>query len=308
MPDGTEQPRDRADRLRIAVLGPGGVGGLLAALLVRAGDDVTCLAGRQTADALRERGLAVRSGRYGDFAVPVAAAEQLAEPVDVCLITVKATQLDRALERVPASTLGNALVVPLLNGVEHLVALRSRFPHAGVVAATIRVESARTGPGEIQHSSPFAAIDLAPTPAVDEPVHRFAAHLERTGLQVRVRLDEEIGMLWDKLGFLGPLALLTTHARATAGVVREARREDLTTVITEVAAVARAEGAAGNADAVLAYFDGVPAAMRSSMQRDAEAGLPMELDAIGGAILRAAARHGIDVPVTARIVAELRDR
>jgi 2-dehydropantoate 2-reductase len=48
--------------------------------------------------------------------------------------------------------------------------------------------------------------------------------------------------------------------------------------------------------------------MRSSMQKDAEAGRAIELDAIGGAVLRAAARAGIDVPVTARLVAELQQR
>jgi 2-dehydropantoate 2-reductase len=49
-------------------------------------------------------------------------------------------------------------------------------------------------------------------------------------------------------------------------------------------------------------FDLAPAGLKSSMQRDAEAGRPTELDAIGGAVLRAARRHGIATPVTARLV------
>ena len=308
-PSSSPQPSgSEADGLRIAVLGPGGVGGLLAALLARAGNDVLCLAGQQTAAAIRERGLKVVSERFGTFAVPVRAAEELAEPVDVCLVTVKAPLLDEALERVPAAALGDALVVPLLNGVEHVDTLRSCYPQATVVAATIRVESAREAPGEIRQRSPFAALELAAMPPAEAQVRHFAAHLGRAGLDVRVRPGDETGVLWDKLGFLGPLALLTTHAQAPAGVVREARRDDLEAVITEVAAVARAEGATGDGAAVLSFFDGVPAPMRSSMQRDAEAGLPTELDAICGAVLRAAERHGIDVPVTARLVRELQRR
>ncbi len=293
--------------MRIAVLGPGGVGGLLAALLIRAGDDVVCLAGLDTATALATQGLRVASGQFGSFAVPATAAERLDGPVDVCLVTVKATALDDALVRVPAGVLGEALVVPLLNGVEHLAALRATYPRATVVAASIRVESARLTPGEIRHDSPFTAVELAAPAAAQDRVRRFAAHLERAGVTVTIRPDE-VGVLWDKLGFLGPLALLTTHAQAPAGVVRETRREELTAVVAEVAAVARAEGAAGDGDAALAFFDRVPAAMRSSMQRDAEAGRALEIEAIGGAVLRAAQRHGIDVPVTARIVAELRAR
>lgn len=91
-------------------------------------------------------------------------------------------------------------------------------------------------------------------------------------------------------------------------MVRERRREDLLAVIAEVAAVARAEGAPADEHGVLQFFDQVPASMQSSMQRDAAAGRPTELDAIGGAVVRAAATHGIPVPVTAGLVQQLRHR
>src|SRR3954447_22873847 len=112
---------------RIAVLGPGGVGGLLAGLLAWDGADVTCLAGPGTAAVLAERGVRVSSAQFGDFAVPVRAAVRLAEPVDARLVTVKATALEAALERLPADVLGGALLVPFLNGVEHMTVLRGRY-------------------------------------------------------------------------------------------------------------------------------------------------------------------------------------
>jgi 2-dehydropantoate 2-reductase len=114
-----------------------------------------------------------------------------------------------------------------------------------------------------------------------------------------------------KLTFLAALALLATAPQATAGEVRESRRNDLVAMVGEVAAVARAEGAAVeamNANDVVALFDGIPAGMKSSMQRDAETGRRLELDAIGGAVVRGADRHGIPVPVTSRYVDELRAR
>jgi 2-dehydropantoate 2-reductase len=115
-------------------------------------------------------------------------------------------------------------------------------------------------------------------------------------------------MLWEKLGFLAPLALMTTHAQASAGVVRTRRRGELQTVIGEVATVARAAGARVEEAGVLEFFDHVPASMQSSMQRDAAAGRPTELEAIGGAILRAAQRTGTPAPVTAALVEDLRRR
>src|SRR5918997_437510 len=161
--------------LRVAVLGPGGVGGLLAALLARAGAAVTCLASATTTERVRTDGIRVESGQFGDFTTPVDATERLAEPVDVLLVTVKATQLDEALERAPADVLGDALVVPLLNGVEHVDHLRRRYPRAGVVPATIRVESTRTAPGVVQHGSPFVTVDLVAVPLTARYVDELRA-------------------------------------------------------------------------------------------------------------------------------------
>ncbi|HEV7212429.1 MAG TPA: 2-dehydropantoate 2-reductase [Blastococcus sp.] len=293
--------------LRVAVLGPGGVGGLLAAALARAGADVVCLAGAGTVATLTASGIRVESTLLGSFTATVRAAERLTEPVDVCFVCVKATQLDAALDRVPADVLGTALVVPLLNGVEHVAALRTAYPDAGVVAATIRVESTRTAPGTVRHDSPFVAVELAATGELAPRVQRLTDLLEGAGVAARVS-DDEQAVLWSKLNFLAPFALLTTSEQAPAGEVREHARDDLRALIGEVAAVARAEGAPADEQQVLSFFDGVPTGMRSSMQRDAEAGQPIEIDAIGAAIVRAAARHGIAVPVTARYVDELSAR
>jgi 2-dehydropantoate 2-reductase len=287
--------------MRIAVLGPGGVGGLLAALLSNAGHDVVVLARLATAAHVTEHGLHLTSPRYGDLIAHPRAAERLDQPVDAVVVAVKATQLDGALARVPAGTLGNAVVLPLLNGFEHMTVLRARYPAARVVAGAIRVVASRTAPGEIRHEGSLAAVQV--TPDADA----LAGALQDAGLDATVR-DDEAGLLWDKLCFLGPVALMTTHAMAPLGEVREQRGSELRAVMEEVAAVARAEGARANADVVWRFTQDVPAGMTSSMQRDAAAGLPTELDAIGGAVLRAADRHGLDVPVTRRIVDELSAR
>jgi 2-dehydropantoate 2-reductase len=292
-------------RWSTAVLGAGGVGGLVGAVLARAGHPVVYVARPDTAVALHAAGISVRSAQFGTFQVPAAVATRLAVPVDLCMVAVKAMSLDAALLAVPAEALGDGLVLPLLNGVEHMAVLRARYPAAQIVAGAIRVESTRVAPGHIDHASPFSGIEVASDTAPRDHVEALAAQLRGAGFDVTVR-DREAPLLWGKLAFLAPLALLTTHASAPAGVVREQRRADLEAVIREVAAVAGAAGAPVDAAAVLATFDRLPAGLKSSMQRDAEANRPTELDAIGGAVLRAADRHGIATPVTARLVDELR--
>jgi 2-dehydropantoate 2-reductase len=266
---GSESP----SRWSVAVVGPGGVGGLLGAVLTRAGHSVVWVAG----------------------------------PVGLCIVAVKAISLDAALDRVPAQVLCDGLVLPLLNGIEHMATLRARYPSGQVVAGAIRVESTRVATGRIEHTSPFSWIEVASHTAAGERVEAVAGQLRHAGFEVAVRGDET-ALLWDKLAFLAPLALLTTHAGATAGEVREYHRGDLEGVVAEVAAVAAAEGAAVDPAAILAMFQRVPAGMKSSMQRDAEANRSTELDAIGGAVLRAARRHRVDTPVTARLVGELKAR
>jgi 2-dehydropantoate 2-reductase len=292
-------------RLTVAILGPGGTGGLLAALLSRAGHRVICLAGDETATSLRTSGIRVRSGLYGDFTARVEAETELREPVDACLITVKATALDAAVTRVPPTALGDALVVPLLNGVEHPAALRARFRPDRVAPAVIRVESTRVGPGEIEHASPFAEIDLAGDTVPRDLLDALAQALEAAGPTTRV-LPDETAALWAKMSFLAPFALLTTYHALPLGDVRTRHREALTALVEETAAVSHACGGPADPAQALARYDAFPPPTKSSMQRDAEAGRPLELDAIGGALLRAAERHGVPVPVTARLVRELR--
>ncbi|MFE0810881.1 ketopantoate reductase family protein [Streptomyces sp. NPDC058794] len=288
----------------VAVLGPGGVGGLLAALLARAGHRVICLAGPATAAALREDGLRVRSAQFDDFSVPVEAAAELREPVDLCLVTVKSTHLEAALEKVPRQMLDGGLVLPLLNGVEHLAGLRRHFGERRVVAGVIRVESTRVAPGAVDHGSPFTEIDVA-GPA--ERLGELRDVLRAAGATVQVAGDE-IALLWAKLAFLAPFALLTTWYGMTIGEVRTQRRAELVAVLGEAVSVGRACGASVDAVRSMALYEAFPPDARSSMQRDAEAGRPLELDAVGGALLRAARRHGVSVPVTARLVADLERR
>ena len=295
---------------RVAVLGPGGVGGLLAGLLARRGDQVTCLAPPATAAHLAEHGLELRSPALGDARVRVEAASRLEHPVDVLFVTVKAAQLETAAEAVPAGTLGDGLVVPFLNGIDHVAWLRGRYPPDQVVPGTIRVESTRVGPGVIEHASPFAVVELAAAKVPEgrrDRVEELAARLAETGLDVTVHDDESVTM-WSKLAVLAPIALVTTWTAAPFGEARAGYWDEAVAVASEIVAAATADGVELDEAAVVAMLGKVPDAMRSSMQKDAAAGRPIELDAIGGTILRAADRAGTGAPVTARLVADLRER
>jgi 2-dehydropantoate 2-reductase len=271
---------------------------------------VICLAGEETAQTLAKDGIQIHSPRFGEFTGHVETATELREPVDAALITVKHTTLTAALDRLPAKPLtADTLVVPFLNGVEHPATLRAHYsgatPTPHIAPATIRVESTRVAPGVIRHGSPFAEVDLTGDTAPRERLNSLAGALEWSGVTTRV-LEDETAVLWAKMSFLAPFALLTTRYGLPLGEVRTRHREELTALVEETAAVSAASGAPADPAEAIRRYDAFPPATKSSMQRDAEAARPLELDAIGGALLRAADRHGVPVPVATRVVEELR--
>src|SRR3954469_12779717 len=105
--------------MRHAVLGAGGVGGLMGGALARAGHPVTLLVRPGRQHHYPEQ-LTVESKTLGTFEASVRVTDRFEEPVDVVWITVKATALQAALRTVPEQELGNGVVVPLLNGVDHV--------------------------------------------------------------------------------------------------------------------------------------------------------------------------------------------
>jgi 2-dehydropantoate 2-reductase len=294
--------------MTIAVLGPGGVGGLIAGLLERAGTPVVVVARTATVAVIAEHGIRVESVTFGDFVTHPRALARLEQPVDALIIATKAAGLVDALARVETHP---KLVLPLLNGLDHIAVLRERFPAESVLAGTIRVEADRPEPGVVVHTSPFLLIDMASgDPAAQEPMQALAKTLSDAGVPVRL-LESEAQAMWSKLVRLNALACTTSAYDELLGAIRSdpVMHADLIGAIEEACAVGRAEGATDvDPGTAISELDAAHATLGSSMQRDIAAGRPPELDAIPGSVLRAAARHGIECPTIERLVAMITAR
>ena len=289
----------------VAILGPGGVGGFLAGALAVAGEDVLVVAREPTAELIARQGLEVQSVRLGDFRARAVAVSRLERAVDALIVATKAATLETALERIEARP---QLVVPLLNGLDHMVTLRERFGQERVAAGAIRIESDRPRRGLIVQTSPFLRVDLASDdPAVRGELTGLVGALERAGVPAELSASEP-QILWSKLVRLNALALTTSVFNAPVGIIRTEYRATLEACIREAAAVANADGATIDPAMPFQELDEAHAALGSSMQRDIAAGREPELDAIAGSVLRAAARHGLECPTIARLAAEVAQR
>jgi 2-dehydropantoate 2-reductase len=291
----------------IAILGPGGVGGFLAGALQRAGEDVVAVGRESVVEQIRGRGIEVRSVLLGEFNARPRATTTLRAPVQTLLVATKSAGLQAALQRIESEP---GLVVPLLNGLDHMALLRERFGAERVAAGTIRIESDRPRAATIVQTSPSVRVELASdAPALRDPLERLAATLRRAGVPAAVGRSEA-QVLWSKLVRLNALACTTSAADRPIGFIRTDPdwRGTLAQCVSETAAVANADGAEIDPADLLAELDAAHAELGSSMRRDIAAGRESELDAIPGSVLRAAQRHGLRCPTVARLTAQIAQR
>lgn len=275
--------------MRHAVLGAGGIGGLVAGALARSGADVTLLLRPESLSTYSGQ-LRIESAVLGDFAVEVPGSDGLQRGAEVLWVATKATQLDRALSLAAPEAVGEGLVVPLLNGVDHLEHLRSQYRR--VVAAAIRVESERAGPGLIRQKSPFLRVDMVGAEQVQ-------GALRDAGIDCQARADEA-SLLWEKLVFLAPIALATAAFDDVLGEVRGTA--EFTGCRDEAAAAAGAAGAHIELEVIQDLHAAAPPQMQSSMQKDLAAGREPELAAIAGPILRLGQEHQFPTTSTKGLV------
>jgi 2-dehydropantoate 2-reductase len=286
----------------IAVLGPGGIGGMLAA---RTG--AICVGTERTVAAIGEGGLTLVHGDATMLTHPIP-VERLEVPVSLLVVAVKAYDLAGALARVAPEAVAGAVVLPLLNGLEHLDELREHFGRETAVAAGSigRVEALSPEPGVVVQRTAAAAVVEAASRDVDtETLAEALAPLRVPGIDVIVREDEQ-AVLWRKAARLAVLAAATAASGRSVGELRDdpAWRERLLAALDESVAVALADGVALSAPAQWGMIAAMPPDLTTSTARDAAAGRRTELDAITGSVVRAGARLDVPTPTLTALLEE----
>lgn len=287
--------------MKHAILGAGAIGGLMATVLSALGEDVTLI--------VRPEKLAAQPSELrleypgGKLTASVRKSARVNQPSDVLWIATKTYQLQEALASVEVEP---GMVLPLLNGVDHVAVLRARFGDERVVPGTIAVEAERTAPGQYVQRS-VVRLNVAAN-----------GELVLGGIFDRLRslgwtchfVDNEATLLWMKLCFLEPFALVTSASGKNLGEILADRewKDTFELAIHEACAVAAKEGAQVDGSKGAAAFANYPPTMRASMAKDLAAGRPLELDGIAGAVVRGGAKHGVPTPTTSSLVARVEER
>ena len=302
--------------MRFAIFGSGAVGGYFGARLARAGQDVTFIARGAHLEAIRSKGLEVKSAKLGDFIVRAAADSDTARvgPVDVAVVSVKAYDNLTALPMLAPMMGPETVVLTLQNGVDSVDEVAAVVGGPRVLGGTTYVATALEAPGLIVQTGVHRSIIFGEVfgdrRRITPRVQALADVLATADIQVTPVPDARVP-IWDKFVYLVAFSGFTGAARLPIGHLwKDPRARDTFYACSrEVAAIAKAEGvtiSANRFDTLKEYMDHIPPTTRSSLLIDLEQGKRIEVEALQGAAVRRAQKHGLPTPIISTLYAVLK--
>ena len=297
-------------------MGSGAVGGYYGARLALTGHQVTFIARGAHLEAIRRHGLQVSSPALGDFTARANAEQDTGRvgPVDLVLFAVKAYDNATAIPALAPLLGPETVVLTLQNGVDSVRELAAATGAGRVLGGTTYIATALAAPGVIEQTGTHRRIVFGEVfgslPAVSARVSAIQEALAGADIQAEAVGDGRVP-IWEKFIFLVSLAGFTGAARLPIGAIwkDEWCRAQFLEGCREIERVARAEGVPVAADVIQrieAYVGGIPGSMRSSLLIDLSQGRRIEVEALHGAVVRRAARAGVEVPIMATLYAVLK--
>jgi len=290
--------------MKIAMMGSGGVGGFFGGRLAHAGYDVSFIARGAHLAAMRERGLTIENQQQGEIRVPkVQATDDPAQigRVDLVIVSVKLWDTEAAAKQIKPLLGPETGVISLQNGVIKDDILRRVLGDAAVMGGVGYVATTISRPGVIRQTGTMQRIVLGEYDGTKSARATFLHEaLARAGVNAELS-DDVRRAIWEKYAFLVGLSGTTTTMRMPIGPIREnpQTRAFLRELLRENVAVGRAYGVAlpeDYAENRLAFADGLPADMTSSMHHDLERGSPLEVNWLSGGVVQLGAAKGIPTP------------
>ncbi len=300
--------------MRIAIVGAGGVGGYLGAMLARAGEEITFLARGANLDALRERGITIQTQTAGTFSVPVAATDAPAAVgnVDLVLVCVKTYDTVVAAGKMGLLIGPETAILTIQNGIDNAERIAAETRAGQVIAAAIYFGGTLEAPGVITKLGGLGGRIVLGDPAGGPRLHaeRIAHVFHGAGFEAQVHPNIRIA-LWEKFLFIVSMGSVCALTRLPIGplVACAETSQLLRGVVAEGVAVARASGVALSEETVektLGMMQRSPPQARPSQYYDIEAGRRLETDAFNGKIVGLGQEYGIPTPLNFALYAALK--
>ena len=296
--------------MRIAVMGAGGLGGTVGALLAKSGHDVSLIARGEHLEAIRSGGLRL-TGALGEITVNVAATDNPADvgPVDLVIFAVKTYHNEQAIPAIKPLVGDSTAVLTFQNGVESAQQISAGVGRGHVLPGVYWTPAHIQSPGVIRVVSDPSAEFGNPDGGETAQTIEIQQALQKSGVKAEFWADPN-KMLWNKFVPFCSLAGVTSASRTRIKRLLT-YKEGLglfTDTIEEGRAVAQAKGVhlpADIAQKMIENFENFPDSYQPSMQTDFQLGRRTELDAINGAMARQGREASVPTPINSFIYAVL---
>lgn len=300
-------------KLKIAIMGTGGLGGYFGGALARAGEDVTFIARGEQLQAMRDHGLQVYS-IHGNFLVnPVQVTDNPEQVgvVDLILFSVKAYDAAAAMQLIKPIIGPETGVIPVLNGIEHVAAMQAALGEEHVLGGLSFVSAHKSAPGVIRHVADASAYQLefgewhgGSSPRCE----RIQAVLTEAGLKTAMA-ENIMELMWRKFVLFSAISVFAV-ARSPIGRVWSSELEAvLLQALSESMAVANAEGITlpdTLSNTIVGLDTKVPSEYKPSLLLDLERGNRLEVEAISGVVSRLGKKSGVPTPINDLVYACLK--
>jgi 2-dehydropantoate 2-reductase len=296
--------------MKITISGSGAMGCRFGAALFAAGHQVLLLDGwAEHVAAINAGGLRV-TDEAGTRVLPVPAALfPAARVADLVIVFTKATAT-AAVAGASTGAIGPAtLVLTLQNGLDNIESLLAHVPAARLLAGTTTLGTELLGPGHIRAlgSGDTAFGPLPGEASATDGAERVRAALSGAGIPARVA-PNALELIWAKVAFNCVMNTLCSIASIPVSALARYDGFDplASSILDEIAAVARAEGVTVDTAAALAtmkaqFHPSASGSHLASMLQDLMNSRPTEISHLNGAVAARAARHGIAAPANALI-------
>ncbi len=306
-------------KIKIALLGLGGVGGYYGGLLARKYEkdenvEIYFIARGTHLEKIKKKGIRIISDGDDFFAQPTLATDNPEEigPVDYLILANKSYDLFNSVESIKPCIGENTVILPLLNGGDITEQIRDIIPETTIWSGCSYIVSRRLEPGVIRSVGDFSRLVFGYDGGINERTKELEKLMRQAGIDVKL-VESIRDSIWQKFYFISVSASLTSYYDVSFNQLAEKpdRIETTLQMSCEFLRVAKAEGidvSRNNKNQVVKRIGELPKDTTTSMHSDFQNGNPTEVETLTGTIVRLAEKHGIDVPYYKKVYNDLINR
>lgn len=305
-----------SSKIKIAIVGLGGVGGYYGGLLSRYAEahpelEVTFIVRGDNLQQIKKEGLKVITETETFNTRPALATDDPSQAgkMDYVILATKSYDLSATVEQIRPMLTKHTIVLPLLNGIDITTRLREMLPENEIWYGCVYIVTRLNKPGEVESSGNVHYFHFGHEKQSSPELLTMEKLLIDAGIEA-TRKEDPVKAIWRKYFYISPTASLTTYLNTGfRDLVWDADKKPVyVALMRELLSIAHAEGVdlpESLIDDMLRYGGGLPAGTTSSMNSDYLAGKRIEIETLTGVVIKLGEKHGILTPEYKRILFKL---